>query len=662
MDVTFSPALQETNSSANKPPDGFTQPNGLPAVPLVLGAAGHCDPRAEDAEALRQTLAELFRQFKSAYPHTPLVLLSSLAEGADQLAARVALDNDVFVRAPLPFPEEIYRQSTSFNTDAARTALDELLADPRVEAFVVPLPEGAAPPGVDWGAVAADRVEDKNRNVRRACYANAGGYIVRHCHALIALWDGKEGDPARPSGTAEYVAFKLQGKAPALYPWTDAEPLGFGGERGPVYAIHTPRANARPDDAPPGKPAGEAAILLPSKDKPCERLDPPEPLARPVRPGTRLRQWVAAWPGGRRGESDQARAELWQFQETCQAVDDFNRDVLSTAGDAGLRKRLDAVEEGLPADLRSSGRPGRWLARLSAIREAAGHLSRRLQPTLDVTEFVVFALTGLSLVFFNFHGHFSTAEFQAFYRYIWLGLFLVIFLAVLVIVQVVRRRRLHERRLDYRALAEALRVRRAWALAGVGASVADSYLGQLRGEMSWARRALQHVCPPSPVWAEQFALLDGDKQLRRLEMVEKDWVKGQIAQFEKAHRREKRWAVWLRVVGFPLALLGLLLPLVALCAAPSEPLRWLLAADFFVIAGGLCLAFCEHRSHEELANQYERPRVVFESGRNELERRLAGKDVPGAQAVLQALGREAIAEHAQWLILRRARPVEVHIG
>jgi hypothetical protein len=273
-------------------------------------------------------------------------------------------------------------------------------------------------------------------------------------------------------------------------------------------------------------------------------------------------------------------------------------------------------------------------------------------------------------------------------------------LAAALIVWFVKRRRLDERRLDYRALAEALRVRRAWAVAGIGRSVVDSYLAQLRSEMSWARRALQHVSAPPSVWQEEFAALTPDQQRERLARVKEEWVRGQIKQFEKSHKKEERWASLLRRIGFALAVVGWLwIPLLLLIgsgAAPksgvaeekpadrprakdSEPSAesrtarvrnsaihpapwWLIASGLLVIVGGLCVAFCERRSHEELANQYERMRVVFESGQKELDRRLAKNDIQGAQAVLQALGNEAIAEHAQWLILRRARPLELHIA
>jgi hypothetical protein len=699
-------------------PDGFTQPNGMPAAPIVLGFVGHRDLRPGDREVLKQRLNEIFQQFRDAYPHTPLVLLSALAEGADQQAAEAALDRGVFVRAPLPFPPEIYRQSTSFDTDDSRRRLDHLLENPRMEWFFVPLPEGTAGPATDWPRVATDRADGDHRNLRQTCYANSGGYIVRHCHALIALWDGDEGGSARgPSGTKEHIMFKLQGRAAPLYPWSSAEPLGFRSERGLVLVIHAPRVKSAPDAgaAPPGRPAGELRVLVPNEKDELWSA-PPEwlPLAR------RLGPWSRFWAQAKASlefrpvssgyvpvDRQRIEAELRQFRGTCTTVDDFNRDLALPAVENAIRDRL-KDETRLHAPY-FDDQHNRWLLRLSRVREAAGALSGHLQPRLNFALVFVFVLLALSVLAFHFYAHcFDYDEHiqHTVHQPVMLGIFLLFLTAAASVVVLGWQTRLDERRLDSRALAEALRVRRAWALAGVGRSVADSYPGQLRSEVSWIRQALFHVCPPSQAWTDQFSRLSLDQQRALLDQVRKEWIKGQVNQFERSHKKEHIAAATLIRIGFVLTLSGWVVLLILLFSAlrtsadqgdlapvgdgraatasepsgeigsdherhvpahpsltPRYPPHWmLLVSSSLVIIGGLCIAYREHRAHEELSKRYERMQIVFTDGDRELESRLGQQDIAGAQRVIEALGHEAILEHSQWLLLRRARPLELHIG
>jgi hypothetical protein len=644
---------------------------------MVFGVAGHRDLNAADQDALRQKLAELFRQFQEAYPHSPLVLLSSLAEGADQLAAEVALEHGVLVRAPLPMPADAFRASTSFSSDASRAKLDELLKHPRVESFLTPIPQLMLPAGVDWMSIATSN-DPGLRDLRRTCYANAGGYVVRHSLAFIALWDRAATDPNKPSGTAEYVVFKLEGRAPAHYPWTESEPLGYRGERGPVYAIHTRRAEPKPDAA--AIPPAQVEILVPTRHRLFESISPSRPLARRITPLARFLSWLlfplllivhSMQRGLGRRSSREAEAELRQFQETCQAIDDFNRDVQNAFDTPQMRRRLEPTPANQGNELGISGDAERWLQRINGVREAASDLSNRLKPLVDGVHFFVFVLVALAAAAIHFYAHWPMGIDRELRPVALVG-FLVLLAATVVVVTVSHWWRFEQRRLDYRALAEALRVRRAWALAGIGYSVADSYLSQLRSELSWVRRTLLHVCPPASYWSDQFASLSDAHKHQRIEFVKEDWVKNQVDHLVQSHRHEERASHRLVWLGFLLAILGWgLIPLnylirTLLLDSPtdlSEPSEtWLFGSAMLVVIGGLCLALRERRAHAELANQMERLRVVFESGLAELRRRLARNDIDGAQAVLFALGHEAIAEHAQWLILRRARPVELHVG
>ena len=93
-----------------------------------------------------------------------------------------------------------------------------------------------------------------------------------------------------------------------------------------------------------------------------------------------------------------------------------------------------------------------------------------------------------------------------------------------------------------------------------------------------------------------------------------------------------------------------------------RPSPWLLiGSGVLVLAGAILIAYCDRRSHEELAHQYERMWVVFTRGSVELQDHLEAQDVEAAHRVLETLGHEAIAEHAQWLILRRNWPFELLI-
>jgi len=94
-------------------------------LPLVLAVTGHRDLRAEDEGPLKQRIQSIFAEFRQKYPHTAIRLLSGLAEGADRLAATVALESGEQLIACLPTEKSIYE--TDFETIESRQEFDELL-------------------------------------------------------------------------------------------------------------------------------------------------------------------------------------------------------------------------------------------------------------------------------------------------------------------------------------------------------------------------------------------------------------------------------------------------------------------------------------------------------------------------------------------------------
>ena len=155
-------------------------------LPLIVSVTGHRDLRADDVPALTVAVRGIFEQFRSKYPSTPLVLLTALASGADQLVARVAKSMGIAYRVPMPLPELEYRKDFK---DADAAAFDELLAAAEERYFV-----GFV------GDNAAGNVGDPDRRARQ--YAEAGAYMARISHVLIALWNGKPTDAGRRASSS----------------------------------------------------------------------------------------------------------------------------------------------------------------------------------------------------------------------------------------------------------------------------------------------------------------------------------------------------------------------------------------------------------------------------------------------------------------------------
>ena len=198
-------------------------------APLVIAVTGHRDLRKEDCTPLRAVVERVLHRFRDQYPATPLVLLSSLAEGADRLVAGVALGATIGARlvVPLPMPREEYERD--FQSPESLAEFRELLS--RADnCFALPLLSDIQ--SVNHPGPARDRQ-----------YEEVGKYIARECQILIALWDGVNSH--KVGGTSAVVGFQTEGLPNRIT--SDLQPP----ELFPVYQILTPRAS---NPEPAGEP------------------------------------------------------------------------------------------------------------------------------------------------------------------------------------------------------------------------------------------------------------------------------------------------------------------------------------------------------------------------------------------------------------------------
>ena len=70
----------------------MTDPDPKMAIPLVVAVTGHRDLVPSEIDEIRGAVRELLMELRERYPERRLRVMSALAEGADRLAAHVALD------------------------------------------------------------------------------------------------------------------------------------------------------------------------------------------------------------------------------------------------------------------------------------------------------------------------------------------------------------------------------------------------------------------------------------------------------------------------------------------------------------------------------------------------------------------------------------------
>jgi hypothetical protein len=194
------------------------------SIPIIVGVSGHRDLVGADLPAIRQHVSDALVSLERLTPDTPRILLSALAEGADQLVAEVALNRgwQVVAAPPMPLGDFI----RDFETEPARQRFHDLLGQ------CVSVQE------LPW----ATQLDPDISNSRDQQYRDQGTYLARQAQVVIALWDGQE-NATGAVGTSWAVRICREGPPPVEGAVLAApETTGL---------VHIPVRRAKAPDVPP---------------------------------------------------------------------------------------------------------------------------------------------------------------------------------------------------------------------------------------------------------------------------------------------------------------------------------------------------------------------------------------------------------------------------
>lgn len=154
-------------------------------APFIFGVSGHRDLVSADLPELRTQIETVYSRFRSAYPDASLQLLSPLAEGADRLAAELALACGIKLFVPMPMAQAEYEGD--FTSATSLGEFRRLLAAAESS----------------WEVSNEDEPKERRRSdtdIRAMKYAAVGDYIAQKSHVLLLLWDGRDNE--KVGGTA----------------------------------------------------------------------------------------------------------------------------------------------------------------------------------------------------------------------------------------------------------------------------------------------------------------------------------------------------------------------------------------------------------------------------------------------------------------------------
>ncbi|GJM13684.1 MAG: hypothetical protein DHS20C12_20870 [Pseudohongiella sp.] len=496
----------------------------------------------------------------------------------------------------VPLPKPQETYLQDFRSDAARAKFAQL-SEKASRLFELPTSIPQVPEGID----AQQWVSDYP-------YGQLGVYLSSHCHILLALWDGSSS--SHLGGTAQVVKFHQDNYMPGITSKTvSTQQLLIDDENDLVFHLVCSHGK---DGIDPNSQFTPLDWFWSSKDEDA-------PLSKKM-PTQHVR--------------------IFEYGS------EFSKDA----------KRLDREIESQGQGLLGNGSASEFppgvedIDRLFSIADyLAIHYQKKVIRTLRLSHLFAFLMGLMFLLYSDFSASRS-------FLVSFVGLF-----AVAALLQFVSQRGTwHRKYLDYRTLAEGLRVQFYWAVAGVKREnqwsfTHDNFLQAQDPEVGWIRDVMR----VSGIGCDASTL----RNSKNLDFAIDAWVGNSETGQLGYYRRVSEERINRNRLTSQLGLLSLLSSIVIVFAFIlfDDTIEDTTATAMMLGMGTLLLLFAVREGYayataiKELINQYTFMLKVFENAHRRLQ--LASDDVEKRQ-ILFALGQTALGENADWILMHRERSVD----
>jgi hypothetical protein len=496
----------------------------------------------------------------------------------------------------VPLPKPRQAYLQDFRTPESRQKF-QLLCEQAQHVFE--LQQSIPPAPSDWDAAAWNNDYP---------YAQLGVFLCAHCHILLALWDGKPS--AHLGGTAQVVKFHRDEVMPGFTPEDLAtSQVLVDDESDLVFHIVCSRDRAGFEPHPDYTPL----------DWYWYTKDEHEPRSKelPAHHALILQR-------GAQFSADAARYSSRIEAEKCS--------LLQGSENIELPEGIERIDRFFCiAD---------WLAI---------HYQKMTLLTLRVTHILAF-LMGLMFILYS--------DLETWRSY--LVAFLVFFAGAMGMQFLAKRGAWQRKYLDYRAVAEGLRIQFYWAAAGVSGEKEwryshDGYLQSQDAEFGWIRNVMRAAGIRCDVRSYQDSI--------GLSFALTEWIggegEGQLGYFKrKAHDRGNRHKLTGRLGSLSLATSVLIVLIFVLFGSllSENTSNWLtLIMGSTLLLYGVREGYAFATAEKELIKQYEYMLRIYRSA----DRRMAeAEGNTEKRKILMALGQSALNEHADWILMHRERSLD----